>query len=79
MCRERITVETKLEKESRFLKIYAVAVTLAYSEVFLLLAFAARNNRRKFEKIEMEHANDRVISNRRGLTLGDYVEKELNR
>jgi len=48
-------METKIEKEARYLKIYAVVSTLFFA-VFLLSAFAIQNNR-KFEEIDVERIN----------------------
>jgi hypothetical protein len=64
-------METKLEREVRFLKVYAVAATLVCA-VFFLSAFAAQNRRQKFEEIDVERINvvekdgrlKMVISNR---------------
>jgi hypothetical protein len=68
---EIIGMETKLEKEVRFLKIYAVVMTLGCA-VFLLTAFAVQNKKQKFEEIDVERINvvekdgklKMVISNR---------------
>jgi hypothetical protein len=49
-------METKLEKEVRFLKIYAVVATLA-GAVFFLSAFAAQNKNQKFTEIDVERIN----------------------
>lgn len=49
-------METRLEKEVRFLKIYAVVATLLCA-VFLLSAFASQNRRQKFEEIDVERIN----------------------
>ena len=49
-------METKLEKEVRFLKIYAVVATLCCA-VLLLSAFAFQNKRQKFEEIDVERIN----------------------
>lgn len=49
-------METRLEKEVRFLKIYAVTATLLCA-VFLLSAFASQNRRQKFEEIDVERIN----------------------
>ncbi len=49
-------METKLEKEVRFLKIYAVVMTLGCA-VFLLTAFAVQNKNQKFEEIDVERIN----------------------
>jgi len=49
-------VETKLEKEVRFLKVYAVAATLLCA-VFLLSAFSPQNKKQKFEEIDVERIN----------------------
>ena len=43
-------METKLEKEVRFLKIYAVAATF-FGAVFLLTAFTLKSGEQKFEEI----------------------------
>lgn len=64
-------METRLEKEVRFLKIYAVAATLV-GAVFLFSAFASQNRKQKFEEIDVERINvvekdgklKMVISNR---------------
>lgn len=49
-------METKLEKDVRFLKVYAAVATLLCA-VFLLTAFAAQTNRQKFEEIDVERIN----------------------
>ena len=49
-------METKLEREVRFLKIYAAVATLCCA-VFLLTAFAAQNRNQKFEEIDVERIN----------------------
>lgn len=49
-------MESRLEKEVRFLKIYAAAATLLCA-VFLLSAFASQNRRQKFEEIDVERIN----------------------
>jgi hypothetical protein len=49
-------LETRLEKEVRFLKIYAVVATLLCA-VFLLSAFASQNRKQKFEEIDVERIN----------------------
>jgi hypothetical protein len=49
-------METKLEKEVRFLKTYAVVATL-FCMVFLLSAFVFQNKKQKFEEIDVERIN----------------------
>ncbi|MDQ3710858.1 MAG: hypothetical protein M3388_01355 [Acidobacteriota bacterium] len=49
-------METKIEKEVRFLKIYALVATL-FCAVFLLTAFASQNKKQKFEEIDVERIN----------------------
>lgn len=49
-------METKLEKEVRFLKIYAAVATLLCA-VFFLSAFALQNKKQKFEEIDVERIN----------------------
>jgi hypothetical protein len=54
---EEITVmETKLEREVRFLKIYALVATLVCA-VFFLTAFTLQNKKQKFEEIDVERIN----------------------
>src|SRR5207245_4518780 len=48
-------METKIEKEVRYLKIYAVVSTLLFA-VFLLSAFAVVS-KKKFEEIDVERIN----------------------
>ena len=48
-------METQIEKEVRYLKIYAVVSTLFFA-VFLLSAFAVVSNK-KFEEIDVERIN----------------------
>ena len=43
-------METKLEKEVRFLKIYALVATL-FGAVFILTAFTVKSNEHKFEEM----------------------------
>ena len=49
-------METKLEKEVRFLKIYAVLATV-FCAVFLLSAFATQSKNQKFAEIDVERIN----------------------
>ena len=49
-------METRLEKEVRFLKIYALVATLLCG-VFLLTAFASQGKRQKFAEIDVERIN----------------------
>lgn len=83
-------METKLEKEVRFLKIYAVVMTLGCA-VFLLSAFAVQNKKQKFEEIDVERINivekngklDMVISNQErqhpGIVNGKVIERKSPR
>ena len=49
-------METKLQKEVRFLKIYAVVTTL-FCAIFLLSAFVMQGKKQKFEEIDVERIN----------------------
>lgn len=49
-------METKLEKEVRFLKVYAVIATLVCA-VFVLSAFTLQTRNQKFEEIDVERIN----------------------
>lgn len=49
-------METKLQKDVRFLKVYA-AVTTLLCAVFFLTAFAFQDQRQKFEEIDVERIN----------------------
>lgn len=49
-------MQTRLEREVRFLKIYAAALTLLCA-AFFLTAFASQNRRQKFEEIDVERIN----------------------
>jgi hypothetical protein len=49
-------METRLEKEVRYLKLYALVATLL-GGVFFLSAFAFQNARQKFEEIDVERIN----------------------
>lgn len=49
-------MESRLEKEVRFLKAYAVVATLICG-VFVLTAFTAQTRRQKFEEIDVERIN----------------------
>jgi hypothetical protein len=49
-------MESKLEKEVRYLKMYAVVATL-FCMVLFLSAFAFQNNKQKFEEIDVERIN----------------------
>lgn len=83
-------METKLEKEVRFLKIYATVATLV-CVVFLLSAFALQNKKQKFEEIDVERINivekdgklRMVISNRErqhpGMVDGKLMPRENGR
>jgi hypothetical protein len=49
-------METKLEKQVRFLRIYVV-VTTTFCAIFLLSAFAMQGKKQKFEEIDVERIN----------------------
>ncbi len=83
-------METKLEKEVRFLKIYAVVATLV-GAVFFLSAFAVQNKNQKFAEIDVERINivekdgklRMVISNQErqhpGIVNGKIIERKFPR
>jgi hypothetical protein len=50
-------METKLEREVRFLKAYAVVATLLCA-VFVLTAFTMQSRKQKFEEIDVERINE---------------------
>ncbi|MGI8408299.1 MAG: hypothetical protein ACR2M8_00275 [Pyrinomonadaceae bacterium] len=52
-------METKIEKEVRYLKIYAVVSTLFFA-VFLLSAFTIQS-KKKFEEIDVERMEDGLL------------------
>lgn len=80
-------METKLEKEVRFLKLYAIASTLVFA-VILLSAFARGAENRKFDEIDVERINivekdgklRMVISNQArqhpGIVNGKVIERK---
>jgi hypothetical protein len=80
-------METKLEKEVRFLKIYASVATLVCA-VFLFSAFLMQSKKQKFEEIDVERINivekngklDMVISNHErqhpGIVNGKIIERK---
>jgi len=51
-----VVMETKLEKQVRFLRTYAVVATL-FCAIFLLSAFVIQNKKQKFEEIDVERIN----------------------
>ena len=83
-------METKLEKEVRFLKLYAVAATAAFS-LILFSAFALQNTNHKFEEIDVERINivekdgklRMVLSNKErqhpGMVDGKLIPREYGR
>src|SRR6185295_12244202 len=83
-------METKLEKEVRFLKIYAAVITVACT-IFFLTGFALENRKQKFEEIDVERINvvekdgtlRMVISNSQrqhpGSVDGKLIPREGNR
>ncbi|MGA9994638.1 MAG: hypothetical protein WBP93_04440 [Pyrinomonadaceae bacterium] len=80
-------METKLEKEVRFLKIYALIATL-FCAVLFLSGFVTQNKKQKFEEIDVERINvlDKdgklrmVISNKDrqhpGIAEGKVIDRE---
>ncbi len=80
-------MRTKIEKEVRFLKIYAVATTL-FCAVFFLTYFIAQNKNQKFEEIDVERINivekdgklKMVISNQErqhpGIVNGKIIKRD---
>lgn len=83
-------METKLERDVRFLKIYAVAATLVCAGS-LLSAFTLQSGRQKFEEIDVERINivekdgklKMVISNEGrqhpGILNGKVIERKEQR
>lgn len=83
-------METKLEREVRFLKIYALVATLA-CVVFLATAFSFQENKQKFGEIDVERINivekdgklRMVISNEArqhpGIVNGKVIERKTPR
>ena len=83
-------METKLEREVRFLKIYAIVATLLCA-VFMLSAFVIQTKKQKFEEIDVERINivekngklDMVISNEErqhpGIVNGKIIERKGTR
>src|ERR1700704_2236221 len=79
-------METKLEKEVRFLKAYAVIATLV-GAVLVLTAFTLQNTKQKFGEIDVERINivekggklDMVISNQErqhpGISNGKVIKR----
>lgn len=51
-----VTMETKIEKEVRCLRIYAVVATL-FCAIFLLSGFVMQSKKQKFEEIDVERIN----------------------
>src|SRR4030095_5935996 len=84
---EITTMETKLEKEVRLLKIYATLATI-FCAVFLLSGFVIQSKKQKFEEIDVERINivekngklDMVISNQErqhpGIVNGKFIERK---
>jgi hypothetical protein len=80
-------MENKLEKEVRFLKLYALVATL-FCAVFLLTAFSVQSKKHKFEEIDVERINivekdgklRMVISNEArqhpGIVNGKVIERK---
>lgn len=83
-------METKLEKEVRYLKIYAAVATLCCA-MFFLSAFAVQSKKQKFEEIDVERINvvekdgklRMVISNQErqhpGIVNGKVIERKSQR
>ena len=53
---KEVVMESSLEKQVRFLKVYAVVATLACA-VFLLTAFTLQKQPQKFQEINVERIN----------------------
>jgi len=80
-------MESKIEKEVRFLKAYAVVATIIFA-VFILTAFKEQNKKQKFEEIDVERVNvvekdgklRMVISNKErqhpGISDGKTIERK---
>ena len=83
-------METKLEKQVRFLRIYVVATT-CFCAIFLLSAFVMQSKKQKFDEIDVERINviekdgklRMVISNSQrqhpGSVDGKMIPREGNR
>jgi hypothetical protein len=83
-------MESKLEKEVKFLKVYAITATLVFV-VFMASAFKLQGQKQKFEEIDVERINivekdgklRMVISNRErqhpGIVDGKLIPREGGR
>jgi hypothetical protein len=56
VLKEIAAMETRLEKEVRFWRIYAAMITL-FCAAFFLSAFAVHNKKQRFEEIDVERIN----------------------
>jgi len=80
-------MESKIEKEVRFLKIYAIITTIAFG-IFILTSFVIQNTNQTFEEIDVERINivekdgqlKMVISNQDrqhpGIVNGKIIERD---
>lgn len=80
-------MHTRIEKELRFLKAYAIVATLL-GGVFVLTAFTQQSGKQKFEEIDVERINivekngklDMVISNQErqhpGISNGKIIKRD---
>jgi hypothetical protein len=68
-------METKLEKEVRFLKIYAVVATL-FCAMFFLTAFSLKNGEQKFEEITANRIKIVDANGKVGLLLAADYKKD---
>ena len=64
-------MDTKLEKEVRFLKAYAVIATLV-GAVSVLTAFTLQSGKQKFEEIDVERIN--VVEKDGKLKIGHFQQ-----
>jgi len=84
------TLEATLEKEVRFLKLYAITATIVCLTLFALM-FTLQNRKQKFKEIDVERINiiekdgklDMVISNQErqhpGISNGKVIERKESR
>jgi hypothetical protein len=83
-------MKTKIEKEVRILKIYAITTTIVFS-FLILTSFISQNKNQKFEEIDVERINiiekngelKMVISNKTrqhpGIVNGKMIKREYQR
>lgn len=69
-----MSIESKLERDVRWLKRYGVGISIVFG-VFLLTAFVVQDKKQKFEEIDVERVNIVEKDGKLGMVIANGTPK----